>query len=84
MHKKVRSQKKKRKDFWNNINFLILHVCLGLNTPRNQPDPDWGKGGCGGKGGRKGLEQEEVKTKNKTKKKFFKTENTSFVFTFRS
>lgn len=40
VHKKVRSQKKK--DFWN-INFLLLHVCLGLNNPRNQPGPDRGR-----------------------------------------
>jgi hypothetical protein len=37
--------KKKKKDFRNNINFLIPHVCLSLNIPRNQPDPDEGRGG---------------------------------------
>ena len=36
---------KKKKDFENNINFLIPHVCLSLNIPRNQPDPDKGRGG---------------------------------------
>ena len=46
VHKKVRSQKqKKKKDLRNNITFLIPHVCLSLNSPRNQPDPDAGSGG---------------------------------------
>ena len=47
VHKKVRRQKEK-KDFRNNINFLIPHVCLSLNIPRNQPDPDEGRGGDAG------------------------------------
>ena len=47
VHKKVRKWKKK-KDFENNINFLIPHVCLILNIPRNQPDPDKGRGGDDG------------------------------------
>lgn len=39
---------KKKKDLGNNINFLIPHVCLSLNTPRKQPDPDRGRGGDAG------------------------------------
>ena len=45
VHKKVRRQKRKKRDFRSNINFLIPHVCLSLNIPRNQPDPDEGRGG---------------------------------------
>ena len=42
---KGQKAKKKRGDFRSNINFLIPHVCLSLNIPRNQPDPDEGRGG---------------------------------------
>ena len=45
VHKKGQKAKKKKKDFRNNINFLIPHVCLSLNIPRNQPDPNEGRGG---------------------------------------
>lgn len=56
----------------------MLHVCLGLNTPRNQPDPDlgrdrdagkwWGGGAQYGEGG--GEEELRVKT-IKSDRKYF-------------
>lgn len=78
MHKKVRSQEKK--DFWNNINFLILHVCLGLNTLETSQAETGTRAGLQNRKEEPGVR--ESKNLELKKKKKGKIENISFVFSF--
>lgn len=39
-----KGQKPKKKKISGTLIFSYFVLCLGLNTPRNQPGPDWGRG----------------------------------------